>query len=340
MARRGILLVNLGSPDSTEVGDVRRYLREFLSDPRVLDAPWPVRAFVLNAFILPFRPKASAEAYKTIWTPDGSPLVASSQRLAALLQERVTEPVALAMRYGRPSIDQGVAELVQKGAEEIFLVPLYPHYAMSSYETVVARVQEVVAAKAPHLHLAVQPPFFEDPDYIDALVQVARPHLDAGFDHLLFSYHGIPERHLKLRDPSGCYCLASPTCCDNPNPVHGVCYRAQCFRTMRLFIERAQIDPERCSISFQSRLGRDPWLKPYTDHVLEDLPKRGVKRLLVMCPAFVTDCLETLEEIQERGKESFLHAGGQDFAQIPCLNEHPRWVEVLTRFVQDTRPSA
>lgn len=337
MGKRGVLLVNLGSPDSTEVGDVRRYLREFLGDERVLDAPWPVRMALLELVILPFRPKRSAEAYKSIWTPEGSPLIVTSRRLAAVLSARVEEPVALGMRYGNPSTRSALEELRGKGVDEIFLIPLYPHFAMSSYETVVAKVQEELAAMGYGARLTVQPPFYDDAGYIEALHASAAPYLEEGYDFLLFSYHGIPERHLKVRDPSGCYCLASSHCCEMPNPAHAVCYRAQCFATTRRFVERAKIPDGKWSVSFQSRLGRDPWLRPYTDKTLEALGRQGVKRLLVICPAFVSDCLETLEEIQVEGKHTFEGAGGEHFAQIPCLNEHPAWVDVLVGFVERTR---
>jgi len=337
MGKRGVLLVNLGSPDSTAVGDVRRYLREFLGDARVLDTPYLVRMAVLNLFILPFRPKRSAEAYKKIWTEEGSPLIATSRRLAAALAPRIDEPVVLGMRYGRPSIRSALGELLEQGVTEVFLIPLYPHFAMSSYETVVAKVQEDLRALAPQATLTVQPPFYDDPDYIEALYASAAPQLEGGYDHVLFSFHGIPERHLKVRDPSGCYCLQASHCCEMPNPAHATCYRAQCYATTRRLVERAGLPDGKWSLSFQSRLGRDPWLRPYTDKTVERLGQQGVKRLLVICPAFVSDCLETLEEIQVEGKHLFEAAGGETFAQIPCLNEHPRWVDVLVKFVEGSR---
>ncbi|MEO1269847.1 MAG: ferrochelatase [Myxococcota bacterium] len=336
MSTQGILLVNLGSPASTEVEDVRTYLGEFLMDDRVLDVPYPVRWALVNLVILPTRPRESAEAYSEIWTPEGSPLIVTSQHLQDKLRERLTDiPIALGMRYAQPSIESAVKELARKGVDQIFLIPLYPHYAMSSYETVVVKTKEVLAEMSSSITLEIQPPFFEDPDYINALVDVARPWLDKPFDHLLMSYHGIPERHITKRDPSGAYCLQQPGCCDRQNPAHGFCYRAQVFRTSRAFAARAEIPADKYSVSFQSRLGRDPWLRPYTDQVLASLPARGVKKLLVMCPAFVSDCLETLEEIDMRGREDFLEAGGEEFAMIPCLNEHPSWIGVLERFIKD-----
>jgi protoporphyrin/coproporphyrin ferrochelatase len=331
--RKGVLLVNLGSPDSPSVADVRRYLREFLMDGRVLDAPWPVRFCVVHFAILPFRPKHSAEAYHKIWMPEGSPLVVISRNVQAKLQQRVSVPVELAMRYQNPSISQAVRNLAQKGVDELLLIPLFPHYAMSSFETAVERVKEVAAVLAPQMRLQVQPPCFQDPDYITALVGSAQEFLKQDFDHLLFSFHGLPERHLRKSDPTGRHCLAAENCCATASPAHATCYRAQCFKTVAAFVKQAGVPEGKYSISFQSRLGRDPWLKPYTDFELPRLAQSGVKRLLVMCPAFVSDCLETLEEIGLRGRETFLEAGGTEATLIPCLNEHPLWLEALEKMV-------
>lgn len=332
--RAGVLLVNLGSPESTRVDDVREYLREFLSDPRVLDIPELPRKAVLNLFILPFRPKKSAEAYETIWTPEGSPLILTTKRVAALLAEKTELPIEVGMRYGNPSIASAISALVNRGVDHIFLIPLYPHYAMSSYETVVARTQEILEEHHPTVGLTIQPPFFNDPDYIEALMAPALPYLEQDYDHILFSYHGVPERHIRKGDPSGCYCLRVKDCCNTAHPAQAMCYRAQCVATTREFAKRAGIPKDKYTVTFQSRLGRDPWLKPYTDETLERLPSANVKRLLVISPAFVADCLETLEEIAEEGRETFMEAGGKQYDMIPCMNEHPRWIEVLAKFVQ------
>src|SRR5215471_17336048 len=331
--KKGILLVNLGSPDSPSVSDVRRYLREFLMDGRVLDTPWPIRFCVVNFAILPSRPKQSAEAYHKIWTPAGSPLVVISRNVQVKLQARLNIPIELAMRYQRPSIDAGVQELARQGVDELLVIPLFPHYAMSSFETAVERVKEVAAKLAPAMRVTVQPPFYEEPDYVSALVASAREYLDKGYDHLLFSFHGLPERHLHKSDPTACHCLKVPNCCEVSSPAHATCYRAQCFKTVAAFVHKAGVPREKYSVSFQSRLGRDPWLKPYTDYELARFPSAGVKRLLVICPAFVSDCLETLEEIGIRGRETFISAGGSQFAQIPCLNEHPLWLDALEKMV-------
>jgi protoporphyrin/coproporphyrin ferrochelatase len=330
---KAVLLVNLGSPDSTSVGDVRRYLNEFLMDGRVIDTPWPLRRLIVG-MILINRPKQSAEAYRKIWLPEGSPLIVTSRKVQAKLQERVTVPVELAMRYQHPSIESAIRRLKEQKVDKTFLIPLFPHYAMSSYETAVVRVQEVARVLAPNMKIVVQPPYGDAPDYIAALVDSAANYLEAGFDHLLFSFHGIPERHLHKSDPTGSHCLTMPNCCETASPAHATCYRAQCFKTMAAFIAQAGIPANQCSISFQSRLGRDPWLKPYTDFELVELPKRGFKKLLVICPAFVSDCLETLEEIGLRGRDAFLSAGGEWFAQIPCLNGHPLWISALEKMVR------
>src|SRR5512137_695578 len=331
---KGVLLVNLGSPDSPSVADVRRYLREFLMDGRVLDVNWLLRFCIVHFAILPFRPKQSAEAYHKIWTPAGSPLVVTSRNVQAKLQQRVSVPVELAMRYQNPSIPQAVRNLARKGVDEVLLIPLFPHYAMSSFETAVERVKEVAAALAPQLRVQVQAPFFDRPDYISAVVASAQEFLQRGYDHLLFSYHGLPERHLRKSDPTGCHCLASANCCETASPAHATCYRAQCFKTVAAFVKQAGVPEGKYSISFQSRLGRDPWLKPYTDHELGRLAGSGVKKLLVMCPAFVSDCLETIEEIGMRGRETFLAAGGESYTLIPCLNEHPAWITALENMVK------
>jgi protoporphyrin/coproporphyrin ferrochelatase len=327
---KGILLVNLGSPDSTAVGDVRRYLNEFLMDGRVIDSPWLLRRFVVG-LILINRPKESAHAYEKIWLPEGSPLIVTSRNVQKKLQARVNGPVELAMRYQNPSIESAVKKLRNGGVDDLFLLPLFPHYAMSSYESAVERVKLVAAKMAPQMKIKIQPPYFDAPDYISALVAGAKNYLDAGYDHLLFSFHGVPERHLRKSDPAGCHCLAKENCCEVPSPAHATCYRAQCFKTVAAFVKLAGVPKEKYSVSFQSRLGKDPWLKPYTDFELADFPQRGIKKLLVMCPAFVADCLETIEEIDMRGRETFLAAGGKEFAQIPCLNEQSLWIDALEK---------
>lgn len=325
---KAILLVNLGSPDSPSVPDVRRYLNEFLMDERVIDTPWLMRRFVVS-MILINRPKESAHAYQSIWTPDGSPLIVTGRNVRKKLQALVNVPVELAMRYQNPSIESAVKNLSARGVDEVLLIPLFPHYAMSSYETAVVRVQEVAKRFAPGMKVRVQPPYGDAPDFIAAMVAAAEGFLGQDHDHFLFSFHGVPERHLRKSDPTHTHCLTAKDCCQTPSPAHPYCYRHQCYRTAEEFARIAKLRDGKWSVSFQSRLGKDPWLKPYTDFELERLAREGVKRILVMSPAFVADCLETIEELGIRGKETFLAAGGESFKLIPCLNEHPAWISAM-----------
>lgn len=313
-------------------------------DPRVIDYPAPLRWLVVKCFILPFRPKRSAAAYRSIWRPEGSPLRIYSLALQDKLRAACGEDVRLAMRYGQPSIRSAVEGLARDGIQDVLLVPLYPHYAMSSYETVVVEFFAQAAQLAPGLRTRVLQPFYDDPAYIEALHTSARPWLEKPFDHLLISFHGVPRRHLLKGDPSHAHCQKLPECCDQPSPVHALCYKAQTQRTAHLLAARAGIPRAKYTISYQSRLGREVWLEPYTDATLERLGREGVGRLLCITPAFVADCLETLEEIREEGRELFLHAGGKDFDHIPCLNDHPAWVDYLhghvTRWMKGVAPDA
>lgn len=330
--------MNLGSPDSTEVKDVRKYLNQFLMDSRVIDIPLIPRALLVRGIIVPFRAPKSAEAYKTIWTKEGSPLIVLTKELQKALQAKTEEPVAIAMRYGNPSPKQAYDELMQQhpGIDEVILVPLYPHYAMSSYETAVEFAKEQYTGKGYPFKLTVIKPFYNEPDYINALSANILPWLANEYDHILFSYHGIPERHIRKSDTTGCHCLQVNNCCNVESVAHATCYRHQVFTTTRLVTEKLNIPKDKFSISFQSRLGKG-WLQPFTDIRLEEMPKEGVKKLLVVCPAFVSDCLETLEEIEERGQESFMQAGGESYTMIPCLNTHPLWVNTLAKWMEEYR---
>jgi ferrochelatase len=331
MSKRAVLLVNLGSPDSPSVPDVRRYLREFLGDERVLDMAAPLRWLLLEGIILRTRPKKSAHAYSAVWTPEGSPLVVTSvsvqKKLAAALGPET--PVYLAMRYGRPTIADVVAQISKDGVSEVLLFPQYPHYAMSSWETVTARVFAEAESMSPWLRVTPVQPFYADPDYIEALVAVSAPWLSKAHDHLLFSFHGLPVRHMRKADSSCAHCLKVSDCCNIPSPAHATCYRAQCLATARALAQRACLKPGSHSFSFQSRLAGEPWLEPFTDFEFVRLPKAGSKRLLVICPSFVADCLETLEEISISGRKAFLAAGGEAFEQIPCLNDSPPFIDFL-----------
>ena len=328
--------MNLGSPDSTEVKDVKRYLDEFLMDERVIDKPWLLRALLVKGIIVPFRAPKSAEAYKSIWTKEGSPLIVISEQLAKALDKEVEEPVTIAMRYGNPSPKAAYDELLKQNPdlEEVVLVPMYPHYAMSSYETAVEYAKEHHKKGGYTFKLTAIKPYYDNVDYLEALAESMRPYLNKEYDHILFSYHGVPERHIHKGDVTGQHCLKVPNCCEVPSKAHEYCYRHQCWQTTKLVTEKLGIPREKWGFSFQSRLGRDPWLQPYTAVRFEELPKEGVKKLLVVCPAFVSDCLETLEEIAEEGKEIFLHNGGESFEMIPCLNLHPLWVSTMAKWIQ------
>ena len=335
--KRGIILMNLGSPDSTAVKDVRHYLNEFLMDKRVIDYPWLFRALLVKGIIVPFRSPKSAAAYKTIWTEKGSPLIVLAKELQQRLQQQLNEPVEIAMRYGNPSPQAAYESLLKKipGLEEVILMPLYPHYAMSSYETAVEYMKEVYSKHKYSFSLTAIKPYYKNEDYIRALTESIRPFLQKDFDKLLFSYHGVPERHIIKGDITGNHCLKHPECCGTDSPAHSFCYRHQCITTTLLVASQSGLPKDKFELSFQSRLGRDKWLTPYTAQRLSELPGEGVKKILVACPAFVSDCLETLEEIAEQGKESFLHAGGESFTMIPCLNTHPQWVAAIAKWIKE-----
>ncbi len=329
MTEQALLLVNLGSPASTDVADVRRYLNQFLMDPYVVDLPWPLRR-VLVSLILAKRPKESAHAYASIWWPEGSPLVVLSQRLTDAVRPYWSEgPVELAMRYGEPSIEGALLKLAGQGIQKVTFAALYPQFADSTTTTAIEEARRVIRDRKLDIKLSILQPFYDQPEYLDALVDSAKPYLQ-DFDHLLLSFHGLPERHLHKVDPTGAHCLKSADCCQRAEgAVLATCYRAQCMQSGAQFAERAGLQPQQWSVSFQSRLGRAKWIEPYTEEQLDALAAKGVKKLLVMCPAFVADCIETLEEIGDRGREQFIAAGGADLQLIPCLNTHESWVQAL-----------
>lgn len=338
MATRGILLANLGSPDSYEVKDLKRYLGEFLMDGRVIDIPYPIRFMLVKGIIVPFRSPKSAEKYKTIWTENGSPLIHISKQVQQKLGAQISESVELCMRYGNPTPQAALQKLQEKNPDlkEVVLVPLYPHYAMSSYETAVEHVKDAHRKGNFSFELKVVPPYYNYPAYVKALANSIRPFLEEPHDHLLFSYHGVPERHIKKGDPTRQHCLQHADCCSTSSSVHSVCYRHQVITTTKLVAKELGLNDDQFSYSFQSRLGADAWLKPYTAAQLADFPKRGIKKLLVVCPAFVSDCLETLEEIQVEGEEIFKHNGGDQYKVIPCLNDSGEWIDTLAELVAHT----
>ena len=334
--KRAILLMNLGSPDSTAVPDVRNYLMEFLMDKRVIDYPWLFRQILVGGLIVPFRAAKSAEAYATIWTKEGSPLIVLTEQQQAALQQLVDEPVEIAMRYGHPSMEQAYERLLQRvpQLEEVVAIPLYPHYAMASYETAVEYAQEIHRRKKYKFSLKFIRPFYNETRYLHALSELMRPYLQSEYDHILFSYHGVPGRHIKKTDPTGNHCLCSADCCDVASQAHATCYRHQCFATTKEMVRLLNIPEGKYSNSFQSRLGKG-WLEPFTDIRLQEMPKEGIKKLLILCPAFVSDCLETLEEIAMRGKETFIGAGGEEYTMIPCLNVEPLWIQAMAGWIKD-----
>lgn len=339
----GLLLINLGTPDEPTPTAVRRYLREFLSDPRVIDIHPVGRALLLNLVILPFRPKKSAHAYQSIWDKErGSPLMFHSRDLAAGVAAKLGPAwkVELAMRYGNPSIPDAIAALRAAAVDRIVVLPLFPQYASSSTGTAVARVFEIAseAWNTPWLHIV--PPFYDDADFIAAFAAVAKQHGVDDADHVLLSFHGLPERQCKKSDTSGSHCLTKSDCCDRIVEANRHCYRAQCFATARGLAAALAMPPERYTVCFQSRLGRTPWIRPYTDELLDELGKKGVKKLAVMCPAFVADCLETVEEIGIRAREQFRAAGGQELTMIPSLNATAPWIELVARLARTSLPAS
>ncbi len=334
-----MLIANLGTPSSPQTGDVRRYLREFLSDPRVLDIAALPRWLFVNAVIAPFRAPRSAKAYWKVWTERGSPLLANGRDLRDALAAELGPgfEVALCMRYGEPSLAGALDELLRNDLERIVFVPLFPQYASSSTGSALARVHALVAERWNVPALTTLPEFFDDPGFIEALAEIAAKRLDAFRpDHVLFSYHGLPEGQVRKSDPTRRHCLASDRCCDAIGLANRHCYRAQCHATSRALAAALGLGPGSHSTSFQSRLGRTPWIEPYTDVVLPELAGSGVKRLAVMCPSFVADCLETLEEIGLRGAEQWRALGGESLALVPCANAHPAFVRFLAERVRSS----
>lgn len=322
--KRGLLLINLGTPNSTKLLDIVRYLCEFLTDPRVIDLPILLRYLLVYGFIVPFRCRKTAKAYRAIWTEQGSPLLFHHQDLVKTLQKTLGSEyqIALGMRYGTPPIATALDEL--KHCVSITVLPLYPQYSSattgSSLEKIAKSLtkQEVI----PSLYLIRD--FYQHPAYLAAQAQLIRKHLQED-THLVFSYHGLPERQIQK---SGCQNLCPGSCnpLSNKNPG---CYKSQCHQTSFLLTTQLQLDPKLVHTAFQSRLGTLPWIQPYIPTLLADLATQGVKNLAIVCPSFVTDCLETLEEIGMRTKALWLQLGGKQFTLIPCLNAEASWIQKL-----------
>ncbi len=331
----GVLLLQLGTPDSTSTSDVRSYLREFLSDPRVMDMPAPVRTLLLNAVILPFRPRRSAEQYEKIWTESGSPLLSHTNELASKVAAILGEgfSVAVGMRYKNPSIESALDSLVAAGCERIVALPLFPQYASAAGGSAAARLFEVASGRWNVPDITTVGAFYDDPGYVQAMASVAGPEL-AGFgaDHVLFSYHGVPESQLHKSHTGGTRC--DDGCTDAVGETNRNCYRAQCYATTRLVAAEIGLDGGTFSTTFQSRLKGKKWIEPYTDVELPKLHAGGVRRLAVLSPAFTADCLETLEELGIRGRNQWSGLGGEDFLLVPCVNAHDRWASAVADLVR------
>ncbi len=334
----GVLLLQLGTPDSTETSDVRTYLREFLSDPRVLDIPAPARALLLNAVILPFRPRRSAHAYSQIWTEEGSPLTIHTSTLADEVAGLLGDGyrVEFAMRYRNPSIAAAVERLTVAGCDRIVVFPLFPQYASAAGGSATEEALRVIGSQWNVPDIVSLGAFYDDPGFLEAAAGITAPLLEEFEpDHVLFSYHGLPEKQVKKSDPTGEWCLTQSGCCNVITDANRYCYRAQCFATSRGLAQRLGLAEGRHSTVFQSRLAGQKWIEPYTDKQLPKLFKRGVRRLAVLTPSFTADCLETLEEIGIRGRAQWTGLGGEDFLLVPCVNADMRWAEAVARIVRD-----
>lgn len=335
--RTGVLLANLGTPDAPTPRAVRRYLREFLSDPRVIDLPAPARWLLLHAVILPFRPRRAARQYASIWTAEGSPLLVHGRALEAGLAQALgaSFEVALGMRYGEPSLARALGAIAASDVGRIVVLPLYPQTASSSTGSTLSRIYALAGQHETVPALDAIAGFHDDPGFIASFAAVAAAHLaDFRPDHVLLSYHGLPERHVRRSDPTGRHCLASTECCDVLVPANRGCYRAQCYATSRALVSALGLPPGRVSVAFQSRLGRAPWIRPYTDERLPELARLGARRLAVLCPAFVADCLETVEEIGIRAAAQWRVLGGEALQLVPSLNATPRWIDTVADLVR------
>ena len=333
----GVLLVNLGTPDSTAVPDVRRYLAQFLMGPRVIDIPWAGRAALVHGIILRVRPSKSAEAYEKVWTERGSPLLFHGQDLVTGLQGQLGDAVrvSLAMRYQNPSVEKALEDYAAHGIDDVVVVPLFPQYSQAAWASAYDEVVRVAGRMQNTPNLRFVAPFYDHPAFLDAVAAVSRPHLDAFRpDRVLMSFHGLPEKHVKKSDASGAHCLKAKDCCHVLTHANRFCYSAQSYATARGVAARLDLGPQDYEVAFQSRLTKK-WIQPFTDVRLEQLPKEGVKRVAVLCPSFVSDCLETIEEIGMQAKETFVEAGGEDLLAVPCVNAEPPWVDALADIVRE-----
>jgi len=331
----GVLLVNLGTPDSPSTADVRRYLREFLMDKRVIDIPFLYRWLLVNLIIAPFRAPKSAKIYQELWEERGSPLKFYGEDVSATLQEELGEKylVQLAMRYQNPSIASGLDKLRNSDVKSIMVIPLFPQYASASTGSVIDKVMETVSDWQVIPSIEFTSNFVEEALFIKTIAHIARKYMSSNdYDHFVFSYHGLPERQIRKGSASG-YCQLNQKCCSTYHSKNRYCYRAQCFLTSRLLADELDVREDNYSVSFQSRLGKDPWIKPYTDELIKELPGAGKKRVLAFSPAFIADCLETTIEVGDEFKEIFEKAGGEEWQLVESLNTHPMWIQCLKEMV-------
>lgn len=332
--KKGVLLVNLGTPDTPLPQDVYKYLIEFLTDPRVIDTPWLMRQLLVRGVIVPRRYRQSAEAYRHIWTSEGSPLKYYGKRVESLLQDRLGENylVVLAMRYRFPSIESGIEKLMKENVDEVIVVPLFPQYASATTGSIYQKVMETFTNRLVMPKITMVNSFATHPGMISAFCTQARTRNIEEYDHILFSFHGLPQKQVIKADAGGC-CQKSKECCRTITFKNGDCYVAQCHATAYAIAEEMKLPASRYSIAFQSRLGKDPWVEPYTNEVIVDRAKEGVKKMLVFCPSFVCDCLETISEIGDEYAKEFTTHGGEKLDLVPGLNDHPEWIEALRSIV-------
>jgi protoporphyrin/coproporphyrin ferrochelatase len=334
--KTAVLLMNVGSPDEPKIGAVWRYLTEFLNDKRVIDLPWLLRKFLVNFIIIPFRVKNSTKLYKLLWTEKGSPLIYHSFEMKQKLQTKLGDEfeVFVAMRYQKPDYKRVIRQIKEQGFKKLVLFPLYPHYAMSTTETTVVAVEQELKKQKVDLELTVVDQFYDHPKFLNAFAAQGRKYNLKSYDHIVFSYHGLPNRHLEKSHPG----ITVEQCsCQHAMPEHGHhCYRATCYATSRLLSKELGIKSENYSVSFQSRLD-NKWMEPFTDEILLEKLKEGKKRILVFAPAFVTDCLETIIEIGDEYKEEFLEKGGEKLHLVKSLNAEPAWIETMENLIRDKK---
>ena len=335
--KKGVLLVNLGTPDDPGRGAVYRYLKQFLLDPRVIDYPWLARNLLVRGIIAPFRSGSSSKLYKMLWTEEGSPLKVYGERVAEGVQEILGEEyvVELAMRYQNPSIESAIKNLLRMQVSEIIVFPMFPQYASATTGSIHEEVMRILARQETIPNVKIINSYYDYEPVIDIFADNARRFDLDSFDHIIFSYHGLPQRQLRKGDPTGSHCLKKENCCQSIGLANQFCYSAQCHATTRAIAEKLGLSPERYTTSFQSRLGPEAWAQPYTIKTIEGLAEKGAKRLLVFSPAFVADCLETIIEIGTEYQEEFEEMGGEKVDLVPSLNDDPRWIKAVAEMLEE-----